>query len=76
MKLWADEDTLCQPLGKWCKSGNNLDLYTYRKTAPVKVKTTDGTLTWQAFVQQEQCLIATDGSASNNMMSLAWKFVD
>eukprot|EP00957_Ditylum_brightwellii_P210917 15365547-Ditylum_brightwellii.AAC.1 len=25
MKLWADEDTLCQPLGKWYKSGNDLD---------------------------------------------------
>eukprot|EP00957_Ditylum_brightwellii_P021865 1648949-Ditylum_brightwellii.AAC.1 len=24
MKLWADEDTLHQPLGKWCKLGNDL----------------------------------------------------
>eukprot|EP00957_Ditylum_brightwellii_P054097 4097562-Ditylum_brightwellii.AAC.1 len=53
MKLWVDETTLCQPLGKWYKSGNDLDW------------------TWTTFMQQGQCLIATDGSASNNMMSFA-----
>eukprot|EP00957_Ditylum_brightwellii_P059864 4544701-Ditylum_brightwellii.AAC.1 len=89
MKLWADEDTLCQPLGKWYKWGNDLNwtwpsypdftnyclyvqtidsflqyccnpqnLCTFNnsqhaqwtpteKTAPVKVKTTDGSITWQ-----------------------------
>eukprot|EP00957_Ditylum_brightwellii_P109665 8364874-Ditylum_brightwellii.AAC.1 len=29
-----------------------------------------------AFMQQGQCLIATDGSASDNMTSFAWKVVD
>eukprot|EP00957_Ditylum_brightwellii_P189463 14421311-Ditylum_brightwellii.AAC.2 len=24
MKLWADEETFCQPLGKWYKLGNYL----------------------------------------------------
>eukprot|EP00957_Ditylum_brightwellii_P111713 8520499-Ditylum_brightwellii.AAC.1 len=24
MKLWADDETLCQPLGKWYKLGNFL----------------------------------------------------
>eukprot|EP00957_Ditylum_brightwellii_P052054 3948603-Ditylum_brightwellii.AAC.1 len=43
------------------------------KTAPVKVMTTDGTLTLQAFMQQGHCLIATNGSAINNMISFAWK---
>eukprot|EP00957_Ditylum_brightwellii_P203708 15335879-Ditylum_brightwellii.AAC.1 len=74
MTLWTDEETICQPLGEWYKSGNDLNwtcpsyynftndcLYntcTFNnsqhvqwtptgKTAPVKVKTTDGTLTWQ-----------------------------
>eukprot|EP00957_Ditylum_brightwellii_P022233 1678247-Ditylum_brightwellii.AAC.1 len=89
MKLWADEDTLHQPLGKWYKSGDDLNwtwpsyydftndcvyvqtvdgflLYcrnpqhpcTFHKSqhvqwtptdkiAPVKVMTTDETLTWQ-----------------------------
>eukprot|EP00957_Ditylum_brightwellii_P109431 8347026-Ditylum_brightwellii.AAC.1 len=28
------------------------------------------------FVQLGQCLIATDGSASDNMMSFAWKIID
>eukprot|EP00957_Ditylum_brightwellii_P040447 3061505-Ditylum_brightwellii.AAC.1 len=27
-------------------------------------------------MQQGQCLIATDGSVSNNMMSFAWKIFD
>ena len=27
------------------------------------------------FMQQGQCLIATDGSASDDMMSFAWKIV-
>eukprot|EP00957_Ditylum_brightwellii_P067979 5161469-Ditylum_brightwellii.AAC.1 len=29
-----------------------------------------------AFMQQGQCLIATDCSASNDMMSFMWKMVD
>eukprot|EP00957_Ditylum_brightwellii_P211335 15366059-Ditylum_brightwellii.AAC.1 len=122
MKIWADEDTLHQPLGKWYKSGNDLDSTCSNKTAPVRVVTTDGTLTWQGaycygitgdiihrqpatikeftvalekweqdiidnveilaslnklmvFVQQGKCLIATDASDIDDMMSFAWKVV-
>eukprot|EP00957_Ditylum_brightwellii_P042253 3199891-Ditylum_brightwellii.AAC.1 len=25
MRIWADEETLCEPLGKWYTSGNELD---------------------------------------------------
>eukprot|EP00957_Ditylum_brightwellii_P040639 3075891-Ditylum_brightwellii.AAC.1 len=165
MKLWADEEILCQPLGKWYKSGNDLEctwpsyygftndyLYVYtmdsfllyhcnpqdpgtfdnsqyvqwtptEKNTPVKVKTTDESVTLQGtycygitgdiihrqlttmdeytamlekweqdiinnvetlasldklieFVQQGQCLIATDSSASDDMISFAWNMVD
>eukprot|EP00957_Ditylum_brightwellii_P003730 283333-Ditylum_brightwellii.AAC.1 len=31
---------------------------------------------FSAFTQQGICLIATDGSASGDMMSFAWKVVD
>eukprot|EP00957_Ditylum_brightwellii_P067955 5159106-Ditylum_brightwellii.AAC.1 len=62
VKIWVDEDTLCQPLGKWYKSGNDLNqtwpsyydltndclYWTHTdKIASVKVVTKDGTLTWQ-----------------------------
>eukprot|EP00957_Ditylum_brightwellii_P055725 4222612-Ditylum_brightwellii.AAC.1 len=118
MKLWADEDTLCQPLGnqhvQWTPAEG-------KKT--VKVKTTVMSVTWQgtycygitgdiihrtyvtmdkykatfekweqeiinnvetlvsldkliALMQQGQCLIATDSSASDTMMSFASKFAD
>eukprot|EP00957_Ditylum_brightwellii_P043815 3322905-Ditylum_brightwellii.AAC.1 len=43
MILWTKTMKLEKSLGKWCKTGEELD----QKSIPVKATTQDGTVTWE-----------------------------